>query len=200
MVELRASSLSLVGGVLALDFANTTSGRETGAPTEHLQHPVHVLDWARHAGAISAGTAERSRVAIAKDGQAAEKLLRHARELREAIFATGVAIAHKAAPAEIDLETLKGLAARSLGHAGLRPDSGGAYAFDFSEAPPEIAVLGPIVWSAFDLLAKGRFERLKQCAECGWLFYDHSKNNSRRWCDMATCGNRTKLRRHRGRR
>ena len=76
------------------------------------------------------------------------------------------------------------------------------YALDFSAAPAETALLGPIAWSAVDLLRSGRFERVKRCPGpgCGWLFFDHSKNNSRRWCDMATCGNRTKGRRHRARR
>jgi predicted RNA-binding Zn ribbon-like protein len=29
-----------------------------------------------------------------------------------------------------------------------------------------------------------------------WLFIDASKNATRRWCDMASCGNRAKARRH----
>jgi len=31
---------------------------------------------------------------------------------------------------------------------------------------------------------------------CGWLFFDTSKNRSRRWCAMEDCGNRAKARRH----
>ena len=31
---------------------------------------------------------------------------------------------------------------------------------------------------------------------CAWLFIDTSKNRTRRWCDMAICGNRAKARRH----
>jgi len=31
---------------------------------------------------------------------------------------------------------------------------------------------------------------------CTWLFLDRSRNRSRRWCSMATCGNRAKARRH----
>ncbi len=39
-------------------------------------------------------------------------------------------------------------------------------------------------------------ERLKICANCGWLFLDRSRNHSRVWCDMTVCGNRAKARRH----
>lgn len=38
--------------------------------------------------------------------------------------------------------------------------------------------------------------RLKVCAaeDCQWVFYDESRNRSRRWCSMEACGNRSKVR------
>jgi predicted RNA-binding Zn ribbon-like protein len=50
----------------------------------------------------------------------------------------------------------------------------------------------------------GTWERMKGCPdlECGWAFYDWSKNRSATWCSMEVCGNRAKARayreRHRG--
>jgi len=43
--------------------------------------------------------------------------------------------------------------------------------------------------------------RLRRCqnAACRWIFVDRSRNASRRWCEMAVCGNRAKGRRHRHR-
>jgi len=43
------------------------------------------------------------------------------------------------------------------------------------------------------------WERLKLCDSdpCRWAFYDRSKNQSSRWCKMASCGNREKARRFR---
>ena len=35
--------------------------------------------------------------------------------------------------------------------------------------------------------------------ECRWVFFDDSRTHRRRWCDMATCGNRAKAARHRAR-
>lgn len=49
----------------------------------------------------------------------------------------------------------------------------------------------------------GLQERLRPCendAECRLFLIDRSKANSRRWCSMATCGNRLKARRHQQRR
>ena len=47
----------------------------------------------------------------------------------------------------------------------------------------------------------GTWARLKVCADhgCLWAFYDHSKNRSRSWCNMAVCGNRAKARHYRQR-
>jgi hypothetical protein len=41
--------------------------------------------------------------------------------------------------------------------------------------------------------------RLRTCGNplCRWLFVDRSRNRSRRWCEMAVCGNRVKVGRHR---
>lgn len=48
----------------------------------------------------------------------------------------------------------------------------------------------------------GTWERLKGCPDedCGWAFYDWSKNRSATWCSMETCGNRAKARAYRERR
>ena len=50
-------------------------------------------------------------------------------------------------------------------------------------------------------LTEGHPERIKICASdtCEWIFYDSSRTSRRRWCDMATCGNRAKAARHRAR-
>jgi len=49
--------------------------------------------------------------------------------------------------------------------------------------------------------ARGEWPRLKVCGspDCRWAFVDTTRNRSRRWCDMAGCGNRAKNRAWRGR-
>ena len=201
MNDPHAGSLSLIGGVLALDFANTAAGRGSGRPFDHLRAPADLLAWAAHAGVVSGPAAARCRTAVEADAGGAEALLRKGLQLREAIHRTAAAIAGKGTPAEADLDLVNEAARRALGPATLAPGRSGHYGFDFSEAPPEAAILGPIAWSAVGLLETAPFDRIKICPGdgCGWLFLDQSKNNSRRWCDMATCGNRLKGRRHRER-
>ncbi|RDI49411.1 CGNR zinc finger domain-containing protein [Nocardia mexicana] len=44
--------------------------------------------------------------------------------------------------------------------------------------------------------ADGTWGRLKACRnpDCRWAYYDHSRNRSRTWCSMETCGNQAKVR------
>lgn len=49
---------------------------------------------------------------------------------------------------------------------------------------------------------EGRFARLKACPgpECGWAFYDRTRNLAGTWCSMSICGSRVKARQYRRRR
>ena len=59
--------------------------------------------------------------------------------------------------------------------------------------------LAGIVALVYRASIDGTLARYKACKLCGWAFYDASKNRSRVWCDMATCGNRAKAARFRAR-
>ena len=50
-----------------------------------------------------------------------------------------------------------------------------------------------------DFFAPGESSLVKRCAatDCGGLFLDTSRTHRRRWCTMASCGNRDKVRRYR---
>ncbi|WP_372506075.1 CGNR zinc finger domain-containing protein [Actinomadura madurae] len=70
--------------------------------------------------------------------------------------------------------------------------------------PPGTAAAGlaRIAAAIMDAVSAGTWPRLKVCQEgtCRWAFVDTSKNRSRAWCSMSTCGNRTKTRAYRARR
>jgi predicted RNA-binding Zn ribbon-like protein len=58
--------------------------------------------------------------------------------------------------------------------------------------------LGMLALEAAQLLADPEERaRLRRCEGCGEIFLDRSPAGRRRWCSMATCGNRAKARRHR---
>jgi predicted RNA-binding Zn ribbon-like protein len=62
------------------------------------------------------------------------------------------------------------------------------------------ALLGEIAHAFGAALADGEPSRIKICgnADCLWVFYDRTRNRSRKWCE-ATCGNLMKVRRFRSR-
>ncbi len=60
-------------------------------------------------------------------------------------------------------------------------------------------VAGRLFAIMYDAVAQGQWQRLKACRKhsCLLAFFDHSKNGSGAWCDMAVCGNRVKAQRRR---
>jgi len=68
-------------------------------------------------------------------------------------------------------------------------------------APGVAGALGTLMGIVYTAMADGTWSRLKACQRevCHWLFYDHSRNHSARWCQMEVCGNRTKTRAYRAR-
>jgi predicted RNA-binding Zn ribbon-like protein len=62
-------------------------------------------------------------------------------------------------------------------------------------------VMAEIVRSFADLLISADPRRLRICENerCLWIFYDESRNRSRRWCDHRTCGNLMNVRKFRER-
>jgi predicted RNA-binding Zn ribbon-like protein len=61
------------------------------------------------------------------------------------------------------------------------------------------APLWGVTRSAADLLTSDTERPLvRECSaeDCHWLFLDTTRNRSRQWCSMKSCGNRQKARRH----
>lgn len=63
------------------------------------------------------------------------------------------------------------------------------------EQPAQLLVPSAQAWA--HLLVEGDPNLIRQCPGCTIIFYDRTKAHRRRWCSMAICGNRTKVRRHR---
>lgn len=201
--ERPAQPFDLSGGALCLDFANTWEDRER-PETEKLGSYEALLAFARQAGLLS--TEARGRLASRSRGDEAETAaaFEAARELRESIYRIFSArVEGRPAPPD-DLERLNAALPDALG--GLRVESaekedgdGPGYAWSRCDASETLAApLRPIVRSAAELLVSGELDRVREChgASCTWLFLDQSRNRSRRWCSMETCGNRAKARRH----
>jgi predicted RNA-binding Zn ribbon-like protein len=184
----------LDGGRACLDFANTFD-----SDGEHLNSYADLLAFAAQSELLTPEDASWLRAAGERDPVVAEGVLVRARRLRTSIYAIFTALAAGKPAPERDLHLVNFELAASLSHARILPNSGtDGYHWGWSGRNLD-APLWPINRSAADLLTPDQDRRLvRECGadDCRWLFLDTSKNRSRQWCSMQSCGNREKARRH----
>jgi predicted RNA-binding Zn ribbon-like protein len=183
-----------VGGHPALDFCNTSAGRGGSSAREYLVSYDHLAVFAREAGLIDAASCRRIRSLRQRRPAQAEGVLAAALEFREALHRVSVS---EDGPADRELVAARvEQAARSATFELRDRRTGSTPAASWSlPATPELPLLA-VARSAATLLATEQPVPIRSCPgrDCGWLFLDPAER--RRWCLMATCGNREKVRRH----
>lgn len=192
----------LTGGRLCLDFVNTVGGDRAAGARERLLAYEDLASWARQAGAIDAPHAHRLVEEAKRRRQDAEATLRDALALREALYRTFVAVADREEPDPADAARLSALLGPALAHRRL-DRSGSAFTLGWDDPPGALdAPLWRVAESAASLLTSAPdLERVRVCGmheshECSWVFMDHTRAGTRRWCSMKDCGNKAKARRH----
>jgi predicted RNA-binding Zn ribbon-like protein len=118
------------------------------------------------------------------------------RELREAIRALTIANqAGQPDPASV------GIVRRASRTARLRVavDDGGRTVLE-PDRPGVDGAVATLLGILHEAQLTGQWRRLKACRQCGYAFFDRSRNRSAAWCAMSICGNRTKNRAYRRRR
>jgi predicted RNA-binding Zn ribbon-like protein len=182
-----ARPLLIVGGHLALDFANTVDDPGGPADFDHLGDIDRAVAWAQHYALLKPP---------AHAGTTAD--LRRLHRLRNAIQAGFTAVAHGAPFPDTAWRELRQAVADAVAHADLAAAPGRVR---LSWAGGGLDSVGPAVaQAAYALLTGDQLVRVKLCAGCHWLFLDQSKNGSRRWCSMEDCGTSAKMRRYVARR
>ena len=193
------SQLQSEAGRLCLDFANTLDWHASDHPIEKLTTYADLVAWAHKIGLLNELAARQLSDRAAQHPRIAHTALEKARTLREAIYAIFVAVTHGETPEAADIESVNAMLAEMLNRSRLVQGEGG-FVWDWGGAEDDFdQVLWWVVQSATEVMTSDDLQRVGQCADdrgCGWLFYDTSKNRTRRWCDMRGCGNRAKARRH----
>jgi predicted RNA-binding Zn ribbon-like protein len=196
----QARVFDLSGGSLSLDFANTVGGSREGRPKEGLNNYGDLVSWAQQAGIVSEERARRLRLAAEKEPNRASAVLALAKELRETIYRLWMARVRGTPPVQADVGTFNRALGKALEHRQL-VSGNNRLELGWVEDEALDSILWPVVQSAAELLSSAEAERVRVCEaiyteNCSWLFLDLSRNRSRRWCDMKSCGNRAKARRH----
>jgi predicted RNA-binding Zn ribbon-like protein len=193
----HSSPFELSGGSLALDFVNTWEDRGR-LETDKLGAYLDVVAFAAQAGILDRREADSLAAQARKRSGPAAKALATTLELREALYRIFSGQAAGASADRRDLELLSDTAARAAARLRLEP-ADGSFAWRWNRLESSLdAPLAPIARSAAELLTGADLERVRECDgdRCTWLFLDSSRNRSRRWCSMESCGNRAKARRH----
>jgi predicted RNA-binding Zn ribbon-like protein len=190
---------TLVAGHPALELVNTLDFRFSANPQDLIPAYADLLRFAVQLRLLPAEHARKLGRSVREDD--AQRVLTSAVELREALAAIFYAWIDDAKVVDSPLGILETHFHAAALHRTLRK-SGDHLVWSWSgfEQHPEIP-LWKLAQSASDLSVSQDAHRVKACGDpaCRWLFLDLSKNHTRRWCDMKTCGNRMKARRHQAR-
>jgi predicted RNA-binding Zn ribbon-like protein len=184
VIRVTPETIKLQGGTLALDFANTVDWTEDDAEveaTDALLEPDSLDRWGARLGVAG------------RPGGAEE--LELARGLRTALHAIFSALARDEEPDEFSLSRLRFAYAQAVAAGTLVRKQDNAFGIEWGPDEPR-RVRFAVAADAVALLADpARMARLHRCPgrDCGWVFLDTS--GRRRWCSMATCGSREKMRR-----
>jgi predicted RNA-binding Zn ribbon-like protein len=200
--------LPIVGGHLALDFANTVDDPEGPARHDHAGTYQELVGWSVRIGVLEPDQADALLVAVATQPRARSAAMRKAHALRRilikiftaaALINSGdVSSAETAMPATLWAD-LRRFVTEAQAHAELAL-ADHVYELTWPMTERLDAVLWPITLGALELLTSPQLARVKKCAGCPWVFLDQSKNLSRRWCAMNDCGTHEKIRRYVSRR
>lgn len=174
----------------ALDFVNTVELAH-GEPVDHFSTTADAVAWLREHGLVHPE---------ALDGSDDDALLARIRRARAALRELTDSTYEGRPPAETAIDEIN----RLLGACQVLqvvPTPGGLRLDHRDVGDPIDGALARLAEPIVREIAAGRPERLRACADqaCRWVFYDDSRTGRRRWCDMATCGNRAKAARHRAR-
>src|SRR6266850_2826480 len=183
---------AFVGERLWLDFVNTDGGA-------HASDAVGDFDglvaWLETAIALDIERAQMMRRRAIQQPSGATAALVDARRVRAALRSLAERGAVTPQMRLDALSEINRVLGRSAGTRRLELRGDGTFARSFVPVGDAFAgLMIPIVESAADALILGELPRVRRCADprCARVFFDGTKNAARRWCDMATCGNRAK--------
>jgi predicted RNA-binding Zn ribbon-like protein len=148
------------------------------------------------------GTPERARAWLQQKGlvapgdRVADADVARLRELREAMRALALANhgGRSAAGAADVIRRVSGAAVL-----GVAVDEDGRTALEPARRGVDGAV-ATLLGILHEAQLTGQWSRMKGCRQCGYVFFDRSRNRSAAWCAMSICGNRTKNRAYHRRR
>jgi predicted RNA-binding Zn ribbon-like protein len=196
----------LVGGHYVLDLINTVEPRAVVAErVDRLAEPADLVTWAVRAGVIDDTEAAAVKAAWNASAVAGTQALAASIDLREAVYTLLAPHAEHYVATEdrntclaLEVLALRRAAAAARTELVLEKDATIAARLMVGTAPA-LMIPDRLATAAVELTCGADLTNLRACpldeGGCGWLFFDRSRNRSRRWCVMADCGAQVKAKR-----
>jgi predicted RNA-binding Zn ribbon-like protein len=186
-------------GDLSLNFANTQDWHASEKPVENLKSFDDLVTWGKQACLLSPELAHQLHQQAIEQPADAANAYDFAIQVREALYRIfSRRYAGEPIP-EADLALLNSVVSQAQAHLRLIP-AGSEIQWEWSaDINGANHILWPVARAAAELLTSDKASDVRICEDdrgCGYLFIDQTKNHSRRWCSMDSCGNRAKARRH----
>jgi predicted RNA-binding Zn ribbon-like protein len=186
-----------VGGHVVLDFVNTCGGAGKDRDVERLIDWHDAVDWATANGVLDPNESRQMGKAQLRARRRPSDLLDDLTELREAVHSMLRAIAGGERPSETVRRRLEGFIVEAMSHSTLHVAGQAPVRWWVdSEKAGSALVKERLAIATSELLSQPILSNVRECGACSWLFLDLSRSRTRRWCSMATCGNRAKAQRH----
>ncbi len=180
----------------AADFVNTLDERLSPAPQERLPDYEALVEFARQSHLIDEATARRLRQD--EHRRMGQRVWSVALQLREALYTVLLAVTTHRDPGPQDIARIEAEIRRATAARHLTPKAVGV-TWSWKQPDSPKRPLWELALAAEDLLVSAAVRRTRKCAadDCGVIFVDDSRAGLRRWCSMAACGNRHKVRQFR---
>jgi predicted RNA-binding Zn ribbon-like protein len=190
-----------IGERLWLDFVNTDDVRR-GARLDLLSDFEALVDWLEASRVVDGERGGSIRRRAHQQPAGAAAALVDARRVRAALRQLAERGQSSDKTRRDALTEINRVLGRSAGTRRVESRADGTFARCFVPTGDAFAgLIIPIVESAADALILAELDRVRRCGDsrCPRVFFDSTRNGRRRWCDMATCGNRAKAARFRER-
>lgn len=196
--ERSIATLPLDGGALCFHFINTVNAWRGINLHEYLGSYEEVIAWCRKVNILD----EAQRITLlryaAQHETAALAALQKLKRTRETLYQFFSVIAENdgitLAPSL--LEKFNKALTNALSRLQFEKTDAGIKASLKHDDTDLMAPLWPVMKSAYDILTNEEHVRIKECATCGWIFLDQTKNNKKRWCSPLSCGTMDKSKRY----
>lgn len=179
--------ISLDGGVLCLDFINTLSDYSVETPINYITNEAEWLTWLKRVGLAKEEFA---------DFEAGSFNLSAILDVRQTLYELFSHYARsEVVPGKVLSKFNKFFKEMSIRLKFVLDEKEILQLLEYDKRSAT-EYLMPIIESAGRLLTSPRMKNVKECPNCGWIFLDQTKSQTRRWCNMKACGNKIKTQKY----